>query len=334
MRMRWRLIFAPRFAARFGSMTARGRCIRPMPRTTGRCRSGWWYRAIRRSIAAVALARKHGAPILGRGAGTSLAGQCCNVAVVVDMSKYMHGIAEMNPAEKFARVEPGIVLDDLRRAAEKHGLTFRSRSGHARAVHARRNDRQQLLRRALDHVRKTVDNIEELDVLTYDGIRMRVGATSEAELQSIIAEGGRLGEIYAGLKSIRDRYAGTDPCEVSAHPATRLRLQPGRAVAGERIPRSARAGRQRSRRACWCWRRRQSWSTVHPRGRCSWPAIPMSTKRPTMCRAFLRTSRSVSKDSTTCSCGSAVQEDESARDRAPAAGRRLAAGGVRRRDAR
>src|SRR5688572_21928717 len=75
-------------------------------------------------IAAVALARKHDAPILGRGAGTSLAGQCCNVAVVVDMSKYMHGIAEMNPAQQFARVEPGIVLDDLRRAAEMHGLTF------------------------------------------------------------------------------------------------------------------------------------------------------------------------------------------------------------------
>src|SRR5688572_31557155 len=47
-------------------------------------------------VAAVALARKHGAPILGRGAGTSLAGQCCNVAVVIDMSKYMHRIVELD----------------------------------------------------------------------------------------------------------------------------------------------------------------------------------------------------------------------------------------------
>ncbi|HEX8619223.1 MAG TPA: FAD-binding oxidoreductase, partial [Thermoanaerobaculia bacterium] len=75
-------------------------------------------------VAAVALARKHGAPILGRGAGTSLAGQCCNVAVVIDMSKYMHAIVEMNPTQQFARVQPGIVLDDLRRAAERHTLTF------------------------------------------------------------------------------------------------------------------------------------------------------------------------------------------------------------------
>src|SRR5204863_2959477 len=45
-------------------------------------------------------------------------------------------------------------------------------------------------------------------VMTYDGVRMRVGATSEEELAAIIARGGRRGEIYAGLKHIRDRYAG------------------------------------------------------------------------------------------------------------------------------
>jgi len=75
-------------------------------------------------IATVALARKHGAPILSRGGGTSLAGQCCNVAVVIDFSKYMHAIVELNPDEKYARVQPGIVLDDLRTAAEQHRLTF------------------------------------------------------------------------------------------------------------------------------------------------------------------------------------------------------------------
>ena len=157
-------------------------------------------------IAAVALARKHGAPILGRGAGTSLAGQCCNVAVVIDMSKYMHGITEMNPAQKFARVQPGIVLDDLRRAAEEHTLTF----GPDPATHAQCTLGGMIGNNSCGvhsiMSGKTVDNIEELDVLTYDGVRMRTGATSEAELESIIREGGRRGEIYAGLKSIRDRY--------------------------------------------------------------------------------------------------------------------------------
>src|SRR6267143_3309540 len=67
-------------------------------------------------IATVALARQFGAPILARGGGTSLAGQCCNVAVVLDFSKYMHGIPEMNAEARFARVQPGIILDDLRNA--------------------------------------------------------------------------------------------------------------------------------------------------------------------------------------------------------------------------
>ena len=57
-------------------------------------------------------------------AAPSLAGQCCNVAVVMDFSKYMHAILELDPAQKFARVQPGIVLDRLRDAAEEHDLTF------------------------------------------------------------------------------------------------------------------------------------------------------------------------------------------------------------------
>jgi FAD/FMN-containing dehydrogenase len=54
---------------------------------------------------------------------------------------------------------------------------------------------------------KTVDNIEALDILLYDGTRLTVGATEEAELEAIIAAGGRRGEIYAGLARIRDTYS-------------------------------------------------------------------------------------------------------------------------------
>ncbi|MDQ3283508.1 MAG: FAD-binding oxidoreductase [Acidobacteriota bacterium] len=158
-------------------------------------------------VTAIALARKHGAPILGRGAGTSLAGQCCNVAVILDMSKYMHRIVEMNPAAKFARVEPGIVLDDLRRAAEVHTLTF----GPDPATHAQCTLGGMIGNNSCGvhsiMSGKTVDNIEELEIVTYDGVRMRVGATSDAELESIIQEGGRRGEIYQGLKAIRTRYS-------------------------------------------------------------------------------------------------------------------------------
>ena len=75
-------------------------------------------------VQTVALARKHAAPILARGGGTSLAGQCCNVAVVMDFSKYLNQILEFNPIEKYAWVQPGVVLDHLRNRANKHNLTF------------------------------------------------------------------------------------------------------------------------------------------------------------------------------------------------------------------
>src|SRR5947209_2548888 len=72
------------------------------------------------AIATMRLCRMHGAPVLSRGGGTSLCGQCCNFAVVLDFSKYCNQILEMNPKQKFARVQPGLVLDTLRNAAEKH----------------------------------------------------------------------------------------------------------------------------------------------------------------------------------------------------------------------
>jgi len=158
-------------------------------------------------IETVAACRRHGAPVLSRGGGTSLAGQCCNIAVVMDFSKYLHHIVELDPKEKFARVQPGCVLDHLRTAAEKHTLTFApDPSTHTHntlggmignnscGVHSVMGG-------------KTSENIQELDILTYDGLRMRVGATSDGELDAIIREGGRRGEIYAALKALRDKYA-------------------------------------------------------------------------------------------------------------------------------
>src|SRR5258708_38281967 len=75
-------------------------------------------------LATVALCRQFGAPLLCRGGGTSLAGQCCNVAVILDFSRYMAKILEIHPSRRIARVQPGVVLDHLRAAAEKHHLTF------------------------------------------------------------------------------------------------------------------------------------------------------------------------------------------------------------------
>ena len=70
-------------------------------------------------VRTVAAARRFGAPILARGGGTSIAGQCCNVAVVLDFTKYLHHVLEIDPGRRLARVQPGTPLDDLRDAAKR-----------------------------------------------------------------------------------------------------------------------------------------------------------------------------------------------------------------------
>ncbi len=158
-------------------------------------------------IQTVALCRRYHAPLLPRGGGTSLAGQTCNTAVVLDMSKYMRTIIEINPEQKIARIQPGLVLDALRTAAEHYHLTF----GPDPATHAQCTLGGMIGNNSCGThsvmAGMTSENIEALDILTYDGLRMRVGKTSDEELEQIISEGGRRGDIYMQLKALRDRYA-------------------------------------------------------------------------------------------------------------------------------
>jgi FAD/FMN-containing dehydrogenase/Fe-S oxidoreductase len=157
--------------------------------------------------ATVAACRAVGAPILARGGGTSLSGQCCNVAMILDFSKYLNRIVALDPASKRARVEPGIVLDRVRDAAEVHQLTFApDPATHSRCTIGGMIGNNSCGVHALLGG-KTVDNVESLDILLYDGTKLTVGATSDEELRAIIAAGGRRGEIYSGLAKLRDRYA-------------------------------------------------------------------------------------------------------------------------------
>ena len=164
-------------------------------------------RGVEDVIATVAACRRYGTPVLPRGGGTSLAGQCCNVAVVLDMSKYMNSVIEIDPHKKLARVQPGIILDHLRNAAEHYHLTF----GPDPATHSQCTLGGMIGNNSCGvhsvMAGMTSDNIEELDLLTYDGLRMRAGKTSDEELERIIREGSRRGEIYARLKALRDKYA-------------------------------------------------------------------------------------------------------------------------------
>jgi FAD/FMN-containing dehydrogenase/Fe-S oxidoreductase len=163
-------------------------------------------------LAAVEICRRHEAPILPRGAGTSLVGQCTNAAVVIDFSKSMNAVLELDPDAKLARVEPGVICDELKDAAEAHGLTY----GPDPATHAwctfggmvgnNSCGVHSVLSELHGQGPRTSDQVEELTVLTYDGRVLRVGRTEDDDLERVIARGGREGEIYARLRELRDRY--------------------------------------------------------------------------------------------------------------------------------
>ncbi len=157
--------------------------------------------------AALEVCRRHDAAVLTRGAGTSLAGQGCNTAVVIDVSRHLNRILEIDPDRRVARVEPGVVLDTLRDAAEEHGLTFGpDPSTHASCTMAGMIGNNACGVHSL-MAGRTSDNVEAMEVLTYDGARLTVGPTDDATWDARAGEGGRVGEISRKLRQLRDDTA-------------------------------------------------------------------------------------------------------------------------------
>src|SRR5580693_5456233 len=175
--------------------------------------------------AAVSVCRDFGAPLLCRGGGTSLAGQCCNVAVVLDFSKYMARILEIDPARRIARVQPGVVLDHLRNAAERYHLTFApDPASHDRCTIGGMIGNNSCGVHSV-MAGKTDDNIEALEVVTYDGARLQVGqnfihanaaTTAHVGTDAFVRPGGpevsgrsalRANQIHSALKQIAETYA-------------------------------------------------------------------------------------------------------------------------------
>jgi FAD/FMN-containing dehydrogenase/Fe-S oxidoreductase len=159
-------------------------------------------------VAAVAACSEHGAPVLARGCGTGLAGQTCNVAVVIDHSRHMRQIKEIDPERRVAVVDPGVVHDQLTNTTEERwNLTFGpDTSTHEYATFGGMIGNNSCGTHSV-MAGRTVDNLGELEIITYDGLRMRVGRTSDDDLQRIIAAGGRRAEIYRAMRELRDRYA-------------------------------------------------------------------------------------------------------------------------------
>ncbi|REE23221.1 FAD/FMN-containing dehydrogenase [Paraburkholderia sp. BL27I4N3] len=146
-------------------------------------------------------------PVLTRGAGTSMCGQAVNVAVIIDTSRHLTRIEQLDASARTAVVQPGVICDQLKSAAALKGLTF----GPDPATHSRCTIGGMVGNNSCGAhsvmAGKTAENIEAMEILTYDGERFWVGPTDEAAYQEHIAAGGRRAEIVQGLRNFANRRA-------------------------------------------------------------------------------------------------------------------------------
>jgi FAD/FMN-containing dehydrogenase/Fe-S oxidoreductase len=164
-------------------------------------------RTVEDAVTAVEVCHRLDVPLLSRGGGTSLAGQCTNHAVVLDWSKYCHRLVSVDVQRRRCVVEPGMVLDDLNAQLAPHGLRF----GPEPATHANCTLGGMIGNNSCgstaQRTGKVVDNVASLEVLLHDGTRFWCGPTSEEEYRRIESRGDRRATVYRGLRRLRDRYA-------------------------------------------------------------------------------------------------------------------------------
>jgi FAD/FMN-containing dehydrogenase/Fe-S oxidoreductase len=165
-------------------------------------------RTVDAGAAAVAVCREAGAPVLSRGGGTSLAGQCVNTAVVIDWTKYCHRLVSFDKQAKTATVEPGAALDKVNDALAPHGLMVGPKpSTHVSCTIGGMIGNNSCGSTAQAYG-KMADSVRRLEVLCYGGLRTWTGETSDEDYQLILAAGGDKAELYRRLREIRDTYLG------------------------------------------------------------------------------------------------------------------------------
>ncbi|WP_308212367.1 FAD-binding and (Fe-S)-binding domain-containing protein [Actinomadura madurae] len=161
-------------------------------------------RTVEAGAETVRVCAEHDVPVLSRGGGTSLAGQCVNEAVVIDWSKYCHRLLSVDPAARRAVVEPGACLDDLNGELSAHGLMVGPKPSTHDTCTIGGMIGNNSCGASAQAYGKTADSVARLEVLTYDGLRMWVGKTSDEDYEAIQAAGGRRAEIYRALRALRD----------------------------------------------------------------------------------------------------------------------------------
>ncbi|MBC7897760.1 MAG: FAD-binding oxidoreductase, partial [Cytophagaceae bacterium] len=133
-------------------------------------------------VAAVQVAGRHGVPVLARGAGTSLAGQTVGRAIVLDFSRYMHRLLALDPVARTARVQPGLVQDELNKAAGAHRLLFApDTSTSNRATLGGMIGNNSCGARSARYG-MTIDHVVSIDVVLSDGTRATLEAVDDDAL--------------------------------------------------------------------------------------------------------------------------------------------------------
>ena len=255
-------------------------------------------------VATVDVCRRHGAPILSRGGGTSLTGGCCNVAVVMDFSKYLNHVLWIDPERKLARVQPGCVLDSSATEAEKHDLTFApdpSTHNHCTLGGMIGNNSCGVHSLIGLGTGRTSDQVDELEILLYDGTRMTVGADrARSELR---ADHRRPAAAAARstrrLKDLRDRYADLIRAPVSRRSPRRVSGYNLDDLLPENGFHVARALVGTEGTCVTILEASSTWSPARRCGRCWSSAIPTSTRPATTSPRSSRPGRSAWKGSTT-----------------------------------
>ena len=176
-------------------------------------------RTIEDVATAMAIARESGVPVLARGGGTSQCGQTVNRALVLDCSKYLRNVLEIDPDRRRARVEPGMVLGHLNAALKPHGLFFPvDPSTHARC---------------------TIGGMAANNSCGSKSIRYGLMADNVAAIDAILADGVAL--------PLRSRLAWTERSDAGGHRrADGAAADPGQGLgAGDRRPVSESAAARR-----------------------------------------------------------------------------------------
>ncbi len=157
-------------------------------------------------LAVMEVARDNRVPVLPRGGGTSLAGQCVNHAIVMDFSKYMDQLLEVNQEEHWARVQPGIVLDQLNRLLSPYNLqyapdpTTASRACVGGGIGNNTCGAHSVI------YGKTLDHVKELNVVLSDASQAHFYELKAHELEAKLSGTSLESEIYRGvLRIARER---------------------------------------------------------------------------------------------------------------------------------